>query len=195
MDYYNDLINTLLEKGIEPMVTLFHWDLPLKLQDDYGGFNNSAIVDDFEAYADLAYSLFGDRVTKWMTMNEPHSYCWQGHDVGAFPPSYGDATGFNFYRCAHNMILAHAKAYRTYYAKYQPTQGGEVSITINAFWAEPRDPNNNEDIEAAQDSFRLCFFSSYAFHAAKNQTVKRPTIFMLSHTGLIQFTKETIHPR
>ena len=55
------------------------------------------------------------------------------------------------------MILAHAKAYRTYYAKYQPTQGGEVSITINAFWAEPRDPNNNDDIEAAQDSFRLCF--------------------------------------
>ena len=179
------------------MVTLFHWDLPLKLQEDYGGFNNSAIVDDFDAYADLAYSLFGDRVTKWMTMNEPHSYCWQGHDVGAFPPSYGDAKGFNFYRCAHNMILAHAKAYRTYYAKYQQTQGGEVSITINAFWAEPRDPNNNDDIEAAQDSFlfeiRIIRISFMKFK--KNKTLIRPTIFMLSHTGLIQYTKVIIPPR
>ena len=178
------------------MVTLFHWDLPLKLQEDYGGFNNSAIVDDFDAYADLAYSLFGDRVTKWMTMNEPHSYCWQGHDVGAFPPSYGDAKGFNFYRCAHNMILAHAKAYRTYYAKYQQTQGGEVSITINAFWAEPRDPNSNDDIEAAQDSFlfEICIIR-ISLMKVKNETLIRPTIFMLSHTGLIQYTKVIIPPR
>ena len=76
-----------------------------------------------------------------MTFNEPHSYCWQGHDVGGFPPRFGDAKGENFYRCAHNMILAHGKAYRTYERKYAEKHGGEVSITINAFWGEPRNPD------------------------------------------------------
>ena len=71
-----------------------------------------------------------------------YSYCWQGHDVGAFPPQFGDASGHNFYRCAHNMILAHASAYRVYQEKIKTKTvlPGEVSITINAFWGEPKDP-------------------------------------------------------
>ena len=63
------------------MVTLFHWDLPLKLQQDFGGFNSSEIVEHFENYADLCYSSFGDRVQYWFTFNEPNSYCWQGTEI------------------------------------------------------------------------------------------------------------------
>lgn len=144
VDYYNNLIDGLIAVGIEPMITLFHWDLPYDLQEAYGGFNSSLIVDDFNAYANLCFGLFGDRVTKWMTFNEPHSYCWQGHDVGGFPPRFGDATGANFYRCAHNMILSHAKAYRTYKERHD-RPGGEISITINGFWGEPRDPTRFVD--------------------------------------------------
>lgn len=176
LDYYNNLIDALLTNGIEPMVTLFHWDLPLKLQEDFGGFDSPEIVEHFNDFADLAFASFGDRVQKWMTFNEvslrttfgntidstrymftfkPHSYCWQGHDVGAFPPGYGDATGFNFYKCAHNMILAHGKAYRTYEATYKSEQNGEISITLNAFWGEPRDESSEDDILASQVSRNL----------------------------------------
>ena len=56
--------------GIEPMITLFHWDLPLKLQEDFGGFDSPEIINHFNDFADLAFSSFGDRVKKWMTFNE-----------------------------------------------------------------------------------------------------------------------------
>ena len=52
------------------MVTLFHWDLPLKLQEDFGGFDSPEIINHFNDFADLAFSSFGDRVQKWMTFNE-----------------------------------------------------------------------------------------------------------------------------
>lgn len=63
VDYYNRLINKLLENNIEPMVTMFHWDLPQSFV-PIGGLTNSVFVDYFEAYADLLFGLFGDRVRK-----------------------------------------------------------------------------------------------------------------------------------
>lgn len=59
-----------VSNGIEPMITLFHWDLPLKLQEDFGGFDSPEIINHFNDFADLAFSSFGDRVQKWMTFNE-----------------------------------------------------------------------------------------------------------------------------
>jgi beta-glucosidase/6-phospho-beta-glucosidase/beta-galactosidase len=66
-------IDALLEAGIQPYITLFHWDLPQPLQDRYKGFrasNKAAIVDDFVAYAELLFERFGDRVKNWITLNE-----------------------------------------------------------------------------------------------------------------------------
>ena len=62
----------------------------------------------------------------WFTFNEPNSYCWQGHDTGAFPPGMGDTTGHNYYRCAHNLLLSHGTAYKLYESNYKPTQKGQV---------------------------------------------------------------------
>ena len=61
VDYYNRVINYLLENGLEPMVTMFHYDLPQAFA-PFGGMTNSIVVDHFVAYADLLYSLFGNRV-------------------------------------------------------------------------------------------------------------------------------------
>lgn len=66
-------IDALLEAGITPYITLFHWDLPQTLQDAYGGFRSpdqSRIIDDFVSYADLLFSRFGDRCKNWITLNE-----------------------------------------------------------------------------------------------------------------------------
>jgi len=62
IDFYNSFINMLMAAGITPMVTLYHWDLPQGIQDEYGGWPNKTVAELFEAYADVCFSEFGDRV-------------------------------------------------------------------------------------------------------------------------------------
>lgn len=75
IDHYNDLIDTCIEYGVEPSVTLYHWDTPLVLQDTYGGWLSEEIVPDFVEYARIAFEAFGDRVEKWYTVsNDDNEY-------------------------------------------------------------------------------------------------------------------------
>lgn len=71
LDHYDDVINTCIEYGVEPSVTLYHWDLPLNLQNLYGGWLGSQVVDDFVAYAKVVFSYYGNKVPRWFTVNEP----------------------------------------------------------------------------------------------------------------------------
>ncbi|GFP92717.1 uroporphyrinogen decarboxylase chloroplastic [Phtheirospermum japonicum] len=87
VDYYNDLIDTILANGMTPFVTLFHWDTPFCLEKEYDGFLSKKIVDDFRAYAEFCFWEFGDRVKYWVTLNEPWSYAVHGYVRGDFPPS------------------------------------------------------------------------------------------------------------
>ncbi|CBY12999.1 unnamed protein product [Oikopleura dioica] len=70
LDYYHKLLNKLEEEKIEAMVTLYHWDLPQKLQ-DYGGWTNVSLAERFQEYADLCFKSFGPKVKRWITFNEP----------------------------------------------------------------------------------------------------------------------------
>ena len=72
IDHYNDLIDTCIEYGVEPSITLYHWDTPLVLQDTYGGWLSEDIVPDFVEYARIAFEAFGDRVEKWYTVSRGH---------------------------------------------------------------------------------------------------------------------------
>ncbi|KAI3443436.1 hypothetical protein Pfo_000101 [Paulownia fortunei] len=111
INYYNDLINTLLAHGIEPYVTLFHWDLPYCLEKEYDGFLSKKIVDDFREFVELCFWEFGDRVKSWISLNEPWSYCTSGYVTGKFPPSKpaapADKIGNNLttYRAIHDPKL------------------------------------------------------------------------------------------
>ncbi|KAJ4781405.1 Beta-glucosidase 31 [Rhynchospora pubera] len=158
LQYYNNLINELLSYGIQPHVTLYHFDLPQVLQDEYNGLLSTKFIDDFTAYADVCFREFGDRVKYWVTVNEPNVESLGGYDQGFFPPErcsypFGNCTSGNSttepYIVAHHLLLAHSSAVSLYREKYQAEQGGKIGITILALWIVPatEDP---EDVAAAR---------------------------------------------
>ncbi|KAK2382103.1 cyanogenic beta-glucosidase [Trifolium repens] len=162
--YYNNLINELLDKGIKPFVTLFHWDVPQVLEDEYGGFLSSQIIDDFQDYADLCFKEFGNRVKYWVTLNEPYTFTNFGYAVGTTPPGrcsdptcLGGNSGTEPYIVSHNLILAHAKVVHLYKTKYQKHQKGQIGITLNANRFIPLDDNSIPDKKAAERALDFQF--------------------------------------
>lgn len=121
IDFYNNLIDALLAKGITPMITMYHWDLPQYLQ-NIGGWVNPRMDNIFRDYAKVLFDNFGDRVKTWTTFNEPTLICRHGYSGWLAPaiPSSGIAD----YQCSHNVLRAHAKAYRLYDEEYRATQQG-----------------------------------------------------------------------
>lgn len=168
ISYYNNLINDLIANDIEPMITMYHWDLPQALQ-DVNGWQNETIVDEFQAYANLLYSRFGDRVTKWITFNEAYVVCVLGHSDGVHAPGISDPPTAA-YLCAHNVIKCHARAYRLYESTYKATQQGTVGITIDSGWYEPLDPNNANHVAAAERTLQFKVNEHYLVFHGKLRT-------------------------
>jgi len=105
--FYDRLVDGLLEAGIEPMATLYHWDLPQGLQDD-GGWLNRDTVERFADYADIVGSALGDRVAHWIPINEPSVVAMMGYGVGVHAP--GRALLFDALPVAHHLLVAHGRA-------------------------------------------------------------------------------------
>ncbi|XP_026283358.1 myrosinase 1-like [Frankliniella occidentalis] len=145
--YYNAVIDELIKHGIQPIVTLFHWDLPLPLQ-HLGGWSNPAIVDYFEDYARFAIAAFGDRVKLWVTVNEPYQVCEFGYSDVIMAPFY-NFTGVAGYLCTHYMLLGHARVYRMYKRDFA-SQKGRMGLAIHAYWFEPANPDDKRDHAAAE---------------------------------------------
>ncbi|TKY49532.1 Beta-glucosidase 12 [Spatholobus suberectus] len=164
--YYNNLINELLANGLQPFVTLFHWDLPQALEDEYSGFLSPHIIDDFQDYAELCFKQFGDRVKHWITLNEPWSYSMDGYAIGMFAPGRcskwinpnctGGDSGKEPYLVSHHQLLAHATAVQVYKKKYQVSQKGVIGITLVSHWFVPFS-NNKLDKDAAKRAVDFMF--------------------------------------
>jgi beta-glucosidase len=105
--FYDRLIDGLLAAGIEPTPTLSHWDTPQALE-ELGGWQNREITDRFADYASVLATHFGDRVTRWITLNEPVVLTLVGHAIGMHAP--GKTLGFDALSIAHHQLLAHGKA-------------------------------------------------------------------------------------
>ncbi len=148
--YYNRLLDALHKAGIEPMVTLYHWDLPQTLQ-DMGGWENEMMTNYFAAYADLCFKAFGDKVKLWITFNEPTIFSLFGYEMGQDAPSLQHA-GYGAYRVGHNIIKAHAKAWHLYDQKYRKDQNGQISIVLHGNWFEPKNPDSEFDRQAAENA-------------------------------------------
>ncbi|XP_021353931.1 lactase-phlorizin hydrolase-like, partial [Mizuhopecten yessoensis] len=197
LDYYNQLIDALLDAGITPMVTLYHWDLPQALQDRGGGWLNASIADVFADYARLAYQKFGDRVKTWITLNEPWVVSVQGYGQGIKAPGIV-SPGDKVYIAAHNLIRAHGKAYRLYEKEFKNTQQGKVGITCNCDWEVPKSESVPSDRDAAERALQFHFgwFVNPVLNngdypdVMKWQIGNKSVIQKLKHSRLPEFTQE-----
>lgn len=145
IDFYNELIDELLQNGIEPYITLYHWDLPhaLHLQ---GGWMNRRMVDWFAEYAKIVVENFSDRVKNYMTFNEPQGFIGAGYLIAMHAPGYR-VTPEEGFIVAHNVLMAHGKAVKIMreYAKQEIKIG--VASCGDVFFPDTEKP---EDIEAAR---------------------------------------------
>ncbi|NLL14163.1 MAG: beta-glucosidase [Fibrobacter sp.] len=107
IDFYSRLVDKLLENNIEPFITLFHWDLPMALQ-DAGGWLNRRIADWFTEYAVVMYKSLGDRVRYWSTHNEPNVFALCGYLTGKHAPGIKDHSTYT--QVIHHLLLAHGDA-------------------------------------------------------------------------------------
>ncbi|XP_029968128.1 lactase-phlorizin hydrolase-like [Salarias fasciatus] len=197
VDYYNNLINSLVEANISPIVTLYHYDLPTALQTELNGWENPEMIDIFNEYADFCFATFGDRVKFWITFQQPYTIAWLGYGIGQYPPRIRNP-GTAPYQVGHNLIKAHATAYHTYDDKYRGSQFGKVSIALNADWIEPADANNPREIYAADRAmqFQLGWFAHPIFKngdypdALKWQVGNKSELQELSESRLPSFSEE-----
>lgn len=149
VDFYDRVIDETLAQGMQPWLTLYHWDLP-QILEDKGGWTNRDIVQWFSEYTDLCTRKFGDRVKDWMIFNEPMAFTGLGYLGGMHAP--GKRGLGKFLKAAHNTTLCQAEAARIVRAN---VQGANIGTTFSVTAVEPKNPNKQKDIAAAKKADAL----------------------------------------
>lgn len=138
--FYSSLIDQCLSHGIEPMVTIYHWDLPSALCDEYGGWEDRRIVEDYAAYADTLFEHFGSRVKYWITMNEQNIFTSFGWLKGGHPPGVKNDYK-TFYQVNHHANMAHGLAVLALKKRYPKAKVG-ASFAFSPCYALDCKPEN-----------------------------------------------------
>ncbi|KRF21841.1 beta-glucosidase [Phycicoccus sp. Soil803] len=141
--FYSDLVDGLIARGIKPIVTLNHWDLPQALEDRYGGWRGRETAYAFERYAEIVGAALGDRVAIWSTHNEPWNNSYSGYGSGAFAPGvkkHSDAL-----KAVHHLNLAHGLAVAALRRTVSNPEA-QVSVVLNIFRIEPQTPDDAEAV-------------------------------------------------
>jgi beta-glucosidase len=143
LQYYHSLVDQLIENGIEPMCTLYHWDLPQTLEDE-GGWDNRDIIDAFVDYAEVMFTEFSGKIKQWVTINEPWCASFLSNYLGVHAPGNKDlqlATTI-----AHHLLVAHGRAVK----KFRELKvDGQIGYAPNVTWLEPFS-NKQEDVDACK---------------------------------------------
>ncbi|MFG2110321.1 GH1 family beta-glucosidase [Micromonospora chersina] len=143
LDFYDRLVDALLHRGIDPIVTLYHWDLPQALE-DRGGWTARETAEHFADYALAVHQRLGDRVRTWTTLNEPWCSAYLGYGNGVHAPGGRDAGAA--FRAVHHLLLGHGLAARSLRAA-----GAEVvGITLNLADVQPADAGSAADAAAVR---------------------------------------------
>ena len=144
--FYDNLINELIKNNIKPFITLFHWELPLYLQ-DLGGWLNPSIAEKFGQYAEFVGKTYGDRVKNFITFNEPQSFLGYGYKRGTHAPGW-KLSDAQYLKALHNFFRAHGRAVEGLRKTVKDAQIG-VTMSTCANYPETDSP---EDIAAAKMS-------------------------------------------
>ncbi|EZA56631.1 Myrosinase [Ooceraea biroi] len=146
LDYYKNLINELLANGIEPFVTLYHWDHP-QVFEMMGGWTNEMMVDWMSDYARVVFRELGPKVKHFTTINEPSVICEEAYarDRKAPGKNLGDP---GRYLCMHNMLKTHARIYHIYDTEFREQQNGQIGLPIPCFGTFPKNPNDTAAVDA-----------------------------------------------
>jgi beta-glucosidase len=143
LDFYDRLTDELIGKGIDPVVTLYHWDLPQSLQ-DRGGWTVRETAEAFAEYAQIVHARLGDRVRTWTTLNEPWCSAYLGYASGVHAPGIKDPA--SAFKAVHHLLLGHGLAARA----LREAGAQSVSITLNPSAVFPLDEQNPLDVDAAR---------------------------------------------
>ncbi|MCX8003056.1 MAG: GH1 family beta-glucosidase [Anoxybacillus mongoliensis] len=160
LDFYKRLVHELLENDIEPMLTIYHWDMPQALQEK-GGWENRDIVYRFQEYASFLYENLGDVVKKWITHNEPWVVTYLGYGNGEHAPGIQNFT--SFLKAAHHVLLSHGEAVKAFRAI--GPKDGEIGITLNLTPGYAFDSQDEKAVDAAKkwDGFMNRWFLDPVF--------------------------------
>ncbi|KFK23456.1 hypothetical protein AALP_AAs43395U000100, partial [Arabis alpina] len=146
--------------GIKPIITIYHWDIPQVLDDEYGGFLSTRVIEDYRNYAKLCFEEFGEKVDTWITFNEPYVYSVAGYDSGN--KAMGRCSKWVNSKCvagdsstepylvSHNLLLAHAAAVEVFRNCDKISKDAKIGIVLSPFWFEPYDIDSQADKEAVE---------------------------------------------
>ncbi|KKY22264.1 putative glycoside hydrolase family 1 protein [Diplodia seriata] len=152
--HYDDVISEMVANGIKPKVTLFHWETPLALFNEYGAWTSPEVVDDFFNYAKFVISRYDEYVDDWFTINEPQYCDWQYsvYPAGDYYPAYNNYTGGlpTRFICGHYTLLAHAKVAKWYKEEFKGT--GKITFKNSGNYFQPN-TSSEADALAVQRNF------------------------------------------
>ncbi|EPQ51427.1 glycoside hydrolase [Gloeophyllum trabeum ATCC 11539] len=189
IQHYSDMIDYHLQMGVQPIVTLFHWDTPLALVAYYGGFTSPQIVGDFVNYAKTVFEAYKGRVTTWYTFNEPRVFCAQ---IATYPFNISLAAGVNSttapFQCSYNVVKAHVAVVKAFREMGIP---GEIAYKNDDFVGTPWRANSTDDIEAVErhTAFQIGVFSEPIYGTGNWPQIMLDT---LPPSFLPRFTPEEI---
>lgn len=146
LKFYDNLIDELLKHNIQPIITIYHWDLPQALQDLYGGWESREIIEDFNNYCITLYKRYGDRVKYWVTLNEQNVFIGLGYASALHPPGVKDFK--RMHEANHIANLANAKAIESF-RKYVPNGKVGPSFAFGPTYSYSCKP---EDVLAQENS-------------------------------------------
>ncbi len=142
LDFYRRLVEGLRERSIEPMLTLYHWDLPQALE-DRGGWTSRETSERFAEYARIMYEALGDSVSFWITLNEPWVSAWNGYGKGVHAPGIKDTA--KALAATHHLLLGHGLALEKMHSLVHGDN--QLGITLNL---APVRPASEDDAEVAR---------------------------------------------
>jgi beta-glucosidase len=189
LDFYRELVDGLLEKGITPALTLYHWDLPQELE-DAGWPAARETSERFAEYAGIVAEALGDRVKMWATVNEPFCSAFLGYGSGVHAP--GRTEPESVLKAAHHLNLAHGLAVRAW-RDLLPSDA-KIGVTLNPGVIRPK-TDSPEDADAARriDALHTRIFSDPMLHGAYPEDLKQDTARVSDWSFVRDGDEATIH--